>query len=169
MPPNPNQPPSHNSTVRQLQRLSVIRGPSNPPLLNLTFGELTRRQNRKHADEIAVISHQQNEIITYSQLHKYSDDLAAGMIALGINKGDRVAVLLGNRSEYVHVRRSHYFLLQSIEAEKTNTAIQLLLACAKIGAMITLLNYAYSHTEIMAALATTSELAKRRCDSESTH
>ena len=155
--------------VRQLQRFSVIRGPSNPPLLNLTFGELTRRQSRKHADDVAVISQHQNEIITYSQLHKYSDDLAAGMLALDIKKGDRIAVLLGNRSEYVHVRRSHYSLLLSAEAEKSDTGIQLLLACAKIGAMITLLNYAYSHTETMAALATTSELAKRRCDSESTH
>lgn len=118
MPPNPNQPPSHNSTVRQLRRLSVIRGPANPPLLNLTFGELTRRQSRKQANEVAVISQHQNEIITYSQLHKYSDDLAAGMIALSIKKGDRVAVLLGNRSEYVYVRRSHYSLLLSVKVKK---------------------------------------------------
>jgi long-subunit acyl-CoA synthetase (AMP-forming) len=118
MPLNPNQPPRQNPTVRQLQRLSVIRGPSDPPLLNLTFGELTRRQSRKHANEVALISQHQNEVITYSQLHRYSDDLAAGMIALGIKKGDRVAVLLGNRSEYVHVRRSHYSLLLSVEAKK---------------------------------------------------
>ncbi len=118
MPPNSSQPSSQNSTIRQLHRLSVIRGASHPPLLNLTFGELVRRQNRKHTDDVAVISQHQNEIITYSQLHRYSDDLAAGMIALGINKGDRVAVLLGNRSEYVHVRRSHYSLYLDFKAEK---------------------------------------------------
>lgn len=118
MPPNPSQQPTRKSTVKQQQRLSVIRGPAIPPLLNLTFGELTRRQSRKHADEVAVISQHQNEIITYSQLHKYSDDLAAGMIALGINRGDRVAVLLGNRSEYVHVRRSHCSLYLDFYAEK---------------------------------------------------
>lgn len=131
MPPNPSQPPTHNSTVGQLQRLSVIRGPSNPPLQNLTFGELTRRQSRKHTDEVAVISQHQNEIITYSQLHKYSDNLAAGMIDLGIKRGDRVAVLLGNRSEYVHVRRSHYSLHLDVKAERTDTVLQLLLACTK--------------------------------------
>ncbi len=118
MPPNPSQQPTHKSTIRQQRRLSVIRGPSNPPLLKLTFGELTRRQSQKHADEGAVISQHQNEIITYSQLHKYSDDLAAGMIALGIKRGDRVAVLLGNRSEYVHVRRSHYSVYLDFKAEK---------------------------------------------------
>jgi hypothetical protein len=47
-----------------------------------------------------------------------------------------------------------------LKPKRTDTIIQLLLACAKIGAMITLLNYAYSHTEVMAALATTSELAR---------
>ncbi len=46
-----------------------------------------------------------------------------------------------------------------LKPKNTNTIIQLLLACAKIGAIITLLNYAYSHTEIFAALSTTSELA----------
>lgn len=47
-----------------------------------------------------------------------------------------------------------------LKPKRTDNILQLLLACAKIGAMITLLNYAYSHTEIMAALATTSELAR---------
>ncbi|KAE9379723.1 acetyl-CoA synthetase-like protein [Stipitochalara longipes BDJ] len=120
-------------SVKQTRRLSVIRGPLHPPLVNITLGELTRRQSRKHADRVAVISQHQNEEITYSQLHKTSDDLAAGMIALGMKQGDRIAVMLGNRSEYVY----------------------LLLACSKIGAIITLLNYAYSHTEIIAALTAT--------------
>ncbi|KAG0649431.1 Acyl-ligase sidI [Hyphodiscus hymeniophilus] len=114
--------------VEQTHRLSVIRGPSHPPLTNLTFGELTRRQSQKHAERVAVISQHQNDVITYSQLHKRSDDLAKGMLAMGIKRQDRVAVLLGNRSEYVY-----------------------------IGAVITLLNYAYSHTEILSALSTTSK------------
>jgi hypothetical protein len=49
-----------------------------------------------------------------------------------------------------------------LKPKKTDSILQLLLACAKIGAMITLLNYAYSHTEIMAALATTSELTRKQ-------
>ncbi|PMD34482.1 acetyl-CoA synthetase-like protein [Hyaloscypha variabilis F] len=116
-----------------MQRLSIVQGPSHPPLMKITLGELTRRQSRKHGDRVAVIAQHQNEEITYSQLHKHSDDLAAGMVAMGTKRGDRVAVMLGNRSEYVY----------------------LLVACSKIGAIITLLNYAYSHTEILAALSTT--------------
>jgi hypothetical protein len=45
--------------------------------------------------------------------------------------------------------------------KRTDSILQLLSACAKLGAIITLLNYAYSHTEIMAALATTSELTRK--------
>jgi AMP-binding enzyme len=101
--------------VKQTTRISVIQGPSQPPLMNITLGELTRRQSQKHADRVAVISQHQNEEITYSQLHKYSDDLAAGMVALGTKPGDRVAVMLGNRSEYVHVRMSFYSTATSFD------------------------------------------------------
>jgi long-chain acyl-CoA synthetase len=76
--------------------------------MNITLGELSRRQSQKHADRVAVISQHQEEVITYSQLGKYSDNLAAGMLAMGIKHGDRVAVMLGNRSEYVHVSMSLY-------------------------------------------------------------
>ena len=86
------------------EKLSIVHGPSHPPLMSLTLGELTRRQSRKQANRVAVISQHQNEEITYSQLHKRSDDLASGMTALGTKRGDRVAVMLGNRSEYVYVR-----------------------------------------------------------------
>jgi hypothetical protein len=82
---------------------SIIRGPPLPPLLNITFGELIRQQSRKHAERVAVISQQQDEIITYTELHNISDNLAAGLLATGVKRGDRVAVMLGNRSEYVHV------------------------------------------------------------------
>jgi non-ribosomal peptide synthetase component E (peptide arylation enzyme) len=83
---------------------SIIRGPSHPPLLNITFGDLIRQQSRKYAERVAVISQQQDEIITYAELHNISDNLAAGLLATGMKRGDRVAVMLGNRSEYVHVR-----------------------------------------------------------------
>jgi non-ribosomal peptide synthetase component F len=105
MPSIPEQRNDHFSRVRRTERPSVIRGPSHPPLINVTLGELTRQQSHKHGDRVAVISQHQKEVITYSQLYKYSDDLAASMFALGIKRGDMVAVMLGNCSEYVYVRR----------------------------------------------------------------
>jgi len=93
-------------SAKQTERLSVIRGPTHPALMNLTLGELIRRQSLKHTNNVAIISQHQNEKVTYSELHKQSDDLAAGMVALGTKPGDRIAVMLGNRSEYVYVRMS---------------------------------------------------------------
>jgi mevalonyl-CoA ligase len=104
MSPNLEQQREYKALAKQAPRLSIIRGPSQPALLNITLGELTRIQGRRHSDGVAVISQHQHDVLTYSQLDKYSDDLAAGMIASGVRAGDRVAVMLGNRSEYVHVR-----------------------------------------------------------------
>jgi non-ribosomal peptide synthetase component E (peptide arylation enzyme) len=104
--PPHKQPNDPLQPIEQMQRLSIVQGPSHPPLMKITLGELTRRQSRKHWYRVAVISQHQNEEITYSQLHKHSDDLAAGMVAMGTKRGDRVAVMLGNRSEYVYVRMS---------------------------------------------------------------
>ncbi|TAQ89271.1 hypothetical protein B7494_g2393 [Chlorociboria aeruginascens] len=119
------------SVAREKSSLpSIIHGPVHPPLLRNTFGQLMRQQCKKYGDNVVVISQHQNESITYSDLHSRSDILAAAMISIDIKRGDRVAVLLGNRSEY----------------------IDLLIACAKIGALITLLNYAYTPTEIFSAL-----------------
>lgn len=73
--------------------------------MNLTFGELIRQQSKKYANHLAVISQHQNQNITFSELHTISDDLASGLLVLGVKQGDRVAVLLGNRSEYVHVSK----------------------------------------------------------------
>jgi mevalonyl-CoA ligase len=117
-PPVLKEPSNNLAAVEQNRRLSVIRGPSHPPLMNITLGDLTRRQSQKHGARAAVISQHQDEVITYLQLHEHSDHLAAGMIAAGVKKGDRIAVLLGNRSEYVHVRMSLSLAAPLIKVEE---------------------------------------------------
>jgi non-ribosomal peptide synthetase component F len=85
------------------RRLSIIHGPSLPPLRHLTWGNFLRQQCQERSDDIAVISQHQDQILTYAELHQQSDDLAAGLLEAGVERGDRIAVLLGNRSEYVDV------------------------------------------------------------------
>ena len=84
-------------------RFSIVRGPTFPPLQRITFGNLIRQRSQNSPSGVALISQHQDEILTYSVLHKRSDDLAASLLAAGVGKGDRVAVLLGNRLEYVDV------------------------------------------------------------------
>ena len=113
-----------------------------------------RRQSKKHGNNVVVISQHQNEVITYSDLHRRSDNLAEGMLATGLKHGDRVAILLGNRSEYLDVSESHF---RALFKDVMNLILfQLFIACGKVGALITLLNYAYSPTEILNSLTSTS-------------
>jgi malonyl-CoA/methylmalonyl-CoA synthetase len=44
---------------------------------------------------------QEETVLTYGRLFAAADALAAGLAALGLRKGDRVAFFLGNRSEFV--------------------------------------------------------------------
>ncbi|ORY01287.1 hypothetical protein BCR34DRAFT_606004 [Clohesyomyces aquaticus] len=84
-------------------RPSIISGPSSPPLLTWTFNDILRDRCRLHGDDLAVVSHHQNQEYTYAELNRRSSELAAGLHCLGVRKGDRVGVLLGNRSEYVDI------------------------------------------------------------------
>ena len=56
-------------------------------------------------DELySVISRHQGARLTYDALDKKSKAFAQGLLALGVKKGDRVAVMLGNNIEYAIVR-----------------------------------------------------------------
>ncbi|KAF2654664.1 acetyl-CoA synthetase-like protein [Lophiostoma macrostomum CBS 122681] len=113
---------------------SFIAGPTSPSLLQWTLNDVLHQRCLDQADDVAVISQQQDEHYTYGQLQDRSTQLAAGLNALGVRQGDRVGVLLGNRAEYVDI----------------------LFACSKLGAYFTLFNYAYSHSELANAMRATT-------------
>jgi non-ribosomal peptide synthetase component E (peptide arylation enzyme) len=50
-----------------------------------------------------VISHHQQTILTYDALDRDSNKLARGLQKLGVKKGERVAVSLGNNVEFATV------------------------------------------------------------------
>jgi acyl-CoA synthetase (AMP-forming)/AMP-acid ligase II len=86
------------------ERLSIIHGPAYPALVNWTFNDVIRHRLEHHPDNIVVYSQHQNEALTYRDLNKLADKLATGLRDVGIRRGDRVGVLLSNRSEYAVVR-----------------------------------------------------------------
>jgi non-ribosomal peptide synthetase component E (peptide arylation enzyme) len=55
----------------------------------------------------SVISHHQRRILTYEALDRDSNALARGLQKRGVNKGDRVAVSLGNNIEFATVWLRH--------------------------------------------------------------
>lgn len=82
------------------ERLSVISGSTEPGLVTWTFNDVLREQCIKIPNNVAIYSQHQNEAITYAELNHRAETLAAGLYEINVRKGDRVGVLLGNRSEY---------------------------------------------------------------------
>lgn len=85
------------------RRASIIRGPRTPGLLDWTFNDVLREQSKRRPRDTAILCPHQNRRVTYHELQQRSRTLAAVMLANGVVQGDRVAVFLGNRSEYIEV------------------------------------------------------------------
>ena len=100
---------------------SLVHGPPYSQIVDKTFGALLHEQAKTYGSSPLVVSHHQNRTLTYSETDKRSDHLARGLAAVGVRKGDRVPIMMGNMVEYV----------------------ELFYACAKLGALITLANYGY--------------------------
>lgn len=66
-----------------------------------TFGPMLRERARRHPDRLAVVGGDQRW--TYAELDARADALAAGLLASGLRKGDRVIVQLPNIPEFLSV------------------------------------------------------------------
>jgi fatty-acyl-CoA synthase len=73
--------------------------PMDRQLAGMTLGDLLDERARAHPDADAVIF--RDERLTYGALRARADDLARALLAVGVRKADRVAVLLPNRAEWL--------------------------------------------------------------------
>ena len=83
--------------------LSYHIGPTDKPLYHGTLGDLLCEQVSLNGDSEALVSSWQGIRWTYRELDKISDELARKFWALGVRKGDRIAIMAGNCGEYVQV------------------------------------------------------------------
>lgn len=67
--------------------------------VNPTLGDLLDARAQQRPDAVAVIFRDQQ--LTYAALQARADELARALLAVGVRKGDRVAVLLPNRPEWL--------------------------------------------------------------------
>ncbi|KAF2029107.1 acetyl-CoA synthetase-like protein [Setomelanomma holmii] len=119
----------HNAR-RELLTKAYAVGPSEPPLLEQTVPEHFASVVRQYGGRNAVISHHQRTILTYDSLDRDSNKLARGLQNIGVKKGDRVAVSLGNNTEFA-----------------TTTY-----ALFKLGAILVPLNPAFNAPQVLSAL-----------------
>ncbi|OBY27885.1 AMP-binding protein [Leisingera sp. JC1] len=110
--------------------LSHVCGPSEPPLQHITIPDLLRQAMEKHGNREALIFTDTGVRLTYTELAQKADELAAGLLELGVEKGDRVGIWSPNRCEWVLTQ----------------------FATARIGAILVTINPAYRLAELEYAL-----------------
>ncbi|PCH44870.1 acetyl-CoA synthetase-like protein [Wolfiporia cocos MD-104 SS10] len=128
--------------------LSVAEGPSQPPLVSHTLsGYFAQEIVAKYGTRPALIARSEQARAhggprspnmgvsrhlawDFEEFNRHIQALARGLLGLGVKKGGRVAVLMGNNSAYASLQW----------------------ACASIGAILVTLNPAYRLPELVKAL-----------------
>ncbi|KIC23004.1 MULTISPECIES: AMP-binding protein [unclassified Leisingera] len=110
--------------------LSHVHGPDEPPLQHITIPALLRQAVEQHGSREALVFTDAGIRMTYAELARKADELAAGLLELGVAKGDRVGIWSPNRCEWVLTQ----------------------FATARIGAILVTINPAYRLAELEYAL-----------------
>ena len=109
---------------------SYTSGTSDVPLLGLTIGDLFDRTVAQFPDNEALVSRHQGLRYTYRQLRVEVDRCARALIALGVEKGQRVGIWAPNCAEWTITQ----------------------FATAKLGAILVNINPSYRLNEVQYAL-----------------
>ena len=109
---------------------SYVHGARDVPLLGETLGQNLDRTAARMPDNIALIVRSQGVRWTYAELVQRAEAFAAGLLALGLQQGDRVGIWSLNNSEWVVAQ----------------------FATAKAGLILVNINPAYRLTELEYAL-----------------
>ena len=81
--------------------LSYVHGASDQPLIGKTVGQFFDEACAKWASRPALVVRHQNVRFSYGELRQAVDKLAAGLLTLGLNPGDRIGIWSPNNSEWV--------------------------------------------------------------------
>ncbi|KAL9028981.1 MAG: hypothetical protein Q9196_002724 [Gyalolechia fulgens] len=100
----------------------------------------------------SVISRHQQTRLTYDELDRKSNALANGLQNLGVGKGDRVAVSLGNNIEYATVRLHGSAGRKDRCSASKADEVKATYAIFKLGAVLVPLNPAFHARQVIAAL-----------------
>jgi len=110
--------------------LSYTHGAAAAPLIGETIGANLRRTVERFGQREALVVCHQNVRFTYAELWEHTSRCARGLLAHGVQKGDRVGIWSPNRYEWV--------VLQ--------------FAAARVGAILVNVNPAYKAAELEYAL-----------------
>jgi fatty-acyl-CoA synthase len=109
---------------------SYVHGAIGEPLLGLTIGQALDRAAATWPDRTALVAHAQGTRWTWRELRDRAEAFAAGLLTLGLQRGDRIGIWSLNRAEWVLTQ----------------------FAAAKAGLILVTVNPAYRLTELEFAL-----------------
>ena len=115
---------------RPVHGLSHVRGATTVPLVDWTIDALLRRAVDEHGEREAFVFVEHGVRWSWRQFSGAVDRVAAGLLSLGVERGDRVGIWSPNRPEWVLVQ----------------------FATARIGAILVNINPAYRLAELEYAL-----------------
>ena len=110
--------------------MSYVAGASDDPLQFITVPRLLDEAVRNYGAGEAAVFSATAESLSWHDLRRRSDDVAAGLLALGIERGDRVGIWAPNCAEWLAVQ----------------------FGTARIGAILVNINPAYRSSELEYAL-----------------
>ena len=82
-------------------KLSYVHGASEQTLIGQTIGQFFDAVCDKWPTRPALVVRHQNVRMSYGELRQQVDRLAAGLLTLGLNPGDRIGIWSPNNSEWV--------------------------------------------------------------------
>jgi fatty-acyl-CoA synthase len=110
--------------------LSYVAGTSDDPLKYMTVAQLLDRACTRHGGRPAAIFAENKLSLSWYDLRERANEVAAGLLALGIGRGDRVGIWAPNRAEWLYTQ----------------------FGTARIGAILVNINPAYRASELEYAL-----------------
>ena len=110
--------------------LSHVRGSADRPLVDATIPAFLAEVVRRHGGRTAAVFRAAGERWTYEQLARRVDRFAAGLLSLGLYRGDRIGIWAPNRPEWLIAQ----------------------FATARIGLVLVNINPAYRASELEFAL-----------------
>lgn len=126
-----NYPAGTNSkSIRPHGLQSYVSGRRDSELAFVTIPQLLEQTCNRYASNTAAVFPAQNISLSWHQLREQADKLAAGLLALGIRRGNRVAIWSPNRAEWIIAQ----------------------FGTARIGAILVNINPAYQSHELEYAL-----------------
>lgn len=150
---------------RTLLTHSYVEGPLHPPLSTATLPQFFETEVLpRYAERPALVCRTESPRVhggsvswaqdgaphlawDFQEFDRHINALARGLLSMGVRKGDRVGVLMGN-NRYVQT----YFLVVCMHLRRISAYATLQWACASIGAILVTINPAYRLHELVCTL-----------------